>query len=213
MKLINPGYESNTDLDKYGNIIMVNNSLWWDSQSGTCYNGSKNKTTTCDFTSGGLSDTVKNKIATVVWNTGGHDNTSIYPNQIYSYERGNNVIQNPSDGITRNTSWTGKVALIYPSDYGYATDFTKCSKTLNNYYTSPYACSSNDWLFNNFYRWLLTSHSNWVSNVWQGVTNTTCDYSSDFTDSDNGVWPTFYLKSDVMIIDGIGTKDNPYVIE
>ncbi|MGN1342215.1 MAG: hypothetical protein ACI4VL_03185, partial [Bacilli bacterium] len=36
MKLLNPGYESNTDLDSSDTSITVNNSLYYNSGSGTC---------------------------------------------------------------------------------------------------------------------------------------------------------------------------------
>jgi hypothetical protein len=39
MKLLNPGYESNQDLNNSGTTITVNNSLYWTKGSGTCYNG------------------------------------------------------------------------------------------------------------------------------------------------------------------------------
>ena len=54
MKLLNPGYESNQDLNNSGSTITVNNSLYWTKGRGTCYNGESNKNTTCDFTSTGL---------------------------------------------------------------------------------------------------------------------------------------------------------------
>jgi hypothetical protein len=38
MKLLNPGYETNTDLNNSGSSITVNNSLYWTKGSGTCYN-------------------------------------------------------------------------------------------------------------------------------------------------------------------------------
>ena len=44
MRLLNPGYESES----------INNSLYWNRVSGTCHNGDNNATTTCDFTSTGL---------------------------------------------------------------------------------------------------------------------------------------------------------------
>ena len=44
---------------------------------------------------------------------------SLDVNVKYEKERGTIIVSNPSDGITRTTTWTGKIALPYPSDYGY----------------------------------------------------------------------------------------------
>ena len=71
---------------------------------------------------------------------------------------------------TRKLTWTGKVAIPYLSDYGYAADFSLCQKQLNSY--SDAACTSNNWmksiLTNNGANvgWLLTSHSGNVYRAW-----------------------------------------------
>ena len=60
MKLLNPGYESES----------VGGSLYWNNQSGKCYNFNNNVTTSCDFTSTGIKEQLKNLIGDAVWNTG-----------------------------------------------------------------------------------------------------------------------------------------------
>ena len=53
MKLLNPGYDS----------VSVEGSLYYNAKSGTCYNGSKNVTTSCDFTTTGLkNDIIRNAL-------------------------------------------------------------------------------------------------------------------------------------------------------
>ena len=46
MKLLNLGYSDNTDLNSSGTSIKVNNSLYYNAGSGTCYNGESNATKT-----------------------------------------------------------------------------------------------------------------------------------------------------------------------
>ena len=107
MKLLNSGYDSES----------VGGSLYWNAQSGTCFSGRDNATVDCDFTSTGIkNDETRNMIAEVTYNLGGWNDTKIYPNQIYVYERGRTVFSG------RPTTWTGKIAVAYPSDYGYAAD-------------------------------------------------------------------------------------------
>ena len=197
MKLLNPGYENES----------VNNSLWWNSQSGTCYDGYKNKTTTCDFTNIGISDNAKNKIEEVVWNTGGHSTASIYSNEFYNYERGTTLINNPSDGVTRNTTWTGKVALMYPSDYGYATDFGTCTSTLSNYSST---CSSNNWLKGATSQWLFTPNSSVANYAWSVLSGG--HVYNYYVYGAYGLRPVLYLNSDVTIESGNGTGNYPFVV-
>ena len=207
MKLLNPGHESES----------VGGSLYYNSKSGTCYNNSKYATTSCNFTSTGIkNDTTRNMIAETTWNLGGWNTPDIYSNVMYEKERGTTVISNPSDGITRATTWTGKIALPYPSDYGYATDLSKCSQTLVNYdsNTDSYACRSNDWMYSifktNSYNWLLTSHSGYANTAFYVPSTGSVSYGNYRVSYARGVAPVLYLGSDQDIVAGDGSQSNPY---
>ena len=196
MKLLNPGYENDS----------INNSLYWNSQSGTCYYGQNNGTLSCDFTSIGLTNTVKNKIASVTWHLGGFDTNGIYSNAAYTYERGTEHVSNPTDGIARQNTWTGKVGLIYPSDYGYAANFNNCSTTIDSYTSSD--CTSNNWLHINGDYWTISHYLDLISVFPVGGF-----VVSDYADSEfEVVRPVFYLNSEVSIGSGTGTSADPYVL-
>ena len=212
MKLLNPGHESES----------VGGSLYYNSKSKTCYNRNNNATTSCNFTSTGIkNDTTRNMIAETTWNLGGWDTSNIYSNVMYEKERGTTVISNPSDGITRTTTWTGKIALAYPSDYGFATDLSKCSQTLSNYgsSTDSYACRNNDWMYSiitnsgSGYGWLLTPSS---SDAYVAFNVNSDGYVGSHNDVINyvyieyGVAPVLYLCSDQDIVAGDGSQSNPY---
>ena len=174
-------------------------------------------TITYDFTNTGIkNDTTRNMIAETTWNLGGWGSSNLFSNEMYEKERGTTVISNPIDGITRTTTWTDKIALSYPSDYGYATDLSKCSQTLSNYdsSTDSYACRSNDWMYpilgKSFGGWLLTPNSD-NSDIAFFV------YSSGRVDHNNGhVWyqygvaPVLYLGSNQDIVAGNGSQSSPY---
>ena len=211
MKLLNPGHESES----------VGGSLYYNSKSKTCYNGNNNATTSCNFTNTGIkNDTTRNMIAETTWNLGGWNSTKIYSNVMYEKERGTTTVSNPSDGITRATTWTGKIALPYPSDYGYATDLSKCSQTLFNYSsdTDSYACRSNDWMYSIITNsgknngWLLTPLSGRASiafNVYStGFVNDYYYVSYVYV-----VVPVLYLGSDQDIVSGDGSQSNPYQLK
>ena len=206
MKLLNPGHESES----------VGGSLYYNNKSGTCYNNLNNATTSCNFTSTGIkNDVTRNMIVETTWNLGGWKNSDIYSNEMYEKERGTTVISNPSDGITRTTTWTGKIALPYPSDYGYATDLSKCSQTLVNYdsNTDSYACRSNDWMYSifktNSYNWLLTSHLDYANNAFR-VTSSGFVSNRNYAYGAYGVAPVLYLGSDQDIVAGDGSQSKPY---
>ena len=221
MKLLNPGYESNTDLNNSGTSITVNNSLYYNSGSGTCYSGYTNATTTCDFTSTGIkNDITRSMISDSTWYLGGGSSISIYSNDSLTMERGTNVVipgttcsgTSCNDTVTRTTSWTGKIGLMYPSDYGYATDFTKCSQNLYNYYssTNSYACVSNDWLYNSATQWLLTPDSSDASSAW--YVDSYGDVYRNSVSTVKVVRPVLNLNSELVIESGSGTESDPYRI-
>jgi len=208
MKLLNPGYENNQDLDNNGDAIIANNSLWWNSESGNCYVGFNNETMSCDFSAAGLSDEAKNLIVDNLWYLGGIDydtERESFAKEYYAYERRNNVIQNPSDGIIRTTKWTGKVGLPYPSDYGYATDLSVCTENLYDYDNS---CIGNDWLKKTYY-WTMTPASTLEENIFLVNHGSIFYWNSSVSDYD--VYPVMYLKKDAVIESGTGTKDDPYI--
>ena len=93
---------------------VLNNGAYYNKTSGTC--SSVQDETSCDFTSNGLTEEAKNQIDTITWKLGGPKNGGrVLASTWYTYERG-------IEGYTgRPTAWQGKVGLMYPSDYGYAT--------------------------------------------------------------------------------------------
>ena len=150
-----------------------------------------------------------NYIATARWNLGGATYGSSSLNS-YKEERGTNHISNPSDGISRSNIWEGKVALMYPSDYGYASTDSLCRNNMSSQTNNAYNCQNNNWLFNGTYQWILSARNNsetylfnftnkgWMANV--------------KASSSSSVRPTLYLKSDIVIVGGTGEKTKPYII-
>ena len=220
MKLLNPGYESES----------VGGSLYWNNQSGTCYYSNNNGTTSCNFTSTGIKDKLKTLISDAVWNTGANDcKTYTYSNIItskfYELERSSNTGKICSSGtycndtVARTTTWTGKVGLMYPSDYGYATsggDTTDRATCLNTYLynwsdSSVSDCKNNDWLLSST-QWTLSpgadpSNADIAFRVSSGGgVNTNLAYST------YGFRPVVYLTSNVGVQSGDGSRGNPFIL-
>ena len=159
MKLLNPSNYYTID----SNDNNLGQSLYYNSASGKCYSGQNNATVNCDFTSTGIKNTTRNMIAETTYYLGGWNSSSVYPNEIYEYERGTTVYTGRP-----TTPWTGKIALAYPSDYGYAADLNQCKdKTLYDYDNST--CTSNNWMkaiIAPNYGWLLTPDSGYSHRAW-----------------------------------------------
>ena len=210
MKLLNPSDYYTIDSNDNGN----GQSLYWNRKSGTCFAGQNNATKTCDFTSTGIkNDITRNMISESMWYLRGWNSNSVYSDQIYNYERTTGSVYNET---TRDKSWTGKIALAYPSDYGYAADFGKCQVELSIYNDST--CTSNNWMktiiTNNGGNpgWLLTSHSGYSYYAWLVYSSGNVrDYNYTGTYDAYGAAPVLYLNSNISIKeDTNGTTSNPF---
>ena len=198
MKLLNPGYESEA----------TGGSLYYNSGSGTCYSGSNNATKTCNFTSTGIkNDTTRNLISDTLYYLGGYSSESVYSDQMYGYERGTEVYSG------RPTSWTGKIALPYPSDYGYAANLGSCTVQLGSYDNST--CTSTNWMKNiitnngKVVGRLLTPYSGNSDGAWyvNSLGNVGGNSTTYFA---HRVAPVLYLGSEQGIESGTGTNSDPY---
>ena len=205
MKLLNPSNYYKVD----SNDNNLGQSLYYNSASGKCYSGQNNATVDCDFTSTGIKNAeTRNMIAETTYNLGGWNSNSVYSNQIYEYERGTTVYSG------RPTTWKGKIALAYPSDYGYAADLNQCKdKTLYDY--DNRTCTSNNWMkaiiTNNGSNtgWLLTPYSGDSGNAWTVHSDGYVDYYGNAY-SAIGAAPVLYLSSKLEIESGDGSSSNPY---
>ena len=107
----------------------------------------------------------------------------------------------------RTTTWVGKVGLIYPSDYVYASLNEDCASNIKG---SGSLCSQNNWLHNGNY-WTITSlsNSNYSYLVWRVETDLHVNTYHAYGISN--VRPSVYLSSHVKIIYGNG-DDKPYIL-
>ncbi len=171
-----------------------------------------------DYWTNILSDNAKSMIGDTLWYLGGTSNCTSSTNGLtshfYSYERGTTVYSG------RDTSFVGKVGLMYPSDYGYATsggsttDRNTClNKELYNWKSSDFSdCKNNDWIFNSSIQWTITPHAAGSGNVFYvDSTGYLSDYRAYY--SNLGVRPVVFLKSNIKIVDGDGSSSNPYILQ
>ena len=232
MMMLNPtsylksGYTNSSDIISLGSQQLY-------SKMGSYYNGTKGcspaaiasgasfSCTEVDFTSTGLkNDTTRNAIEEVVWNLGGTSSYDLSSNGLashwYGYERGTTVYTG------RPTTWTGKIGLMYPSDYGYATsggttkDRAAClAKELYNWYGSDFSdCYGNDYLLDMslYVQWTLAPYSAYAYIVFLVYRDGGVGYSYAAYNT-FAVRPALFLKSNIQVDKGTGAKSDQYQLK
>ena len=205
--------------ESLGNIAWdsANTNDWSTASLQTTLNGNYLNGTGSYASTGIKSDTARNMIETVTWKLGGTASFSSASNGLsshfYGYERGTIVYSG------RPTTWSGKVALMYPSDYGYATsggsttNRESClAKELYNWNSSSFSdCKNNDWLYDSSaVLWTLTSRSSYSYYVF--YVNYYGDLGDNYASYGFGVRPSIYLKSNIGISGGTGSSTDPYIL-
>lgn len=227
MMMLNPvdylksGYTNSNDIISYNNQELY-------SKMGSYYNGTKGcrpaeiakggtfNCTEIDFTTNGLkNDNTRNAIENVVWNLGGSSTyNDVTASMFYERERGTTVYSN------RPTNWTGKIGLMYPSDYGYATsggqtrDRATClAKELYHWDSSSESdCKNNDYLFKSSYnQWTLAPRSSRTDDVFGVGSGGDVSYNGAW--DNHGVRPALFLKSSISISGGTGSSTEPYQLK
>ena len=150
----------------------------------------------------------------VLWNLGAPTSAAKIPTlMMYAGERGMQTgklcISGDycNDNVTRTIKWIGKIGLIYPSDYGYASANKECNV---NMYGADSLCSKNNWLHpNNGEYWTISprGYSNLAFAVW--YINSSRQLLAGHADYVLGVRPTLYLSTNIKIIGGNGDNE-PY---
>ena len=187
--------EGQNDYSK-SSLQKILNNYYYNSKN---YSGNSSYT----FTNIGIkNDTTRNIISSNNYYLGGIKlGLNYYANEIYQKERSTEVY----DGNA--TTWTGKIALAYQSDYGYAVDLNKCSKSLNLY--NDTICISNSWISSMFTlnSWFLNPRVDTSSQSSSIVSN---EILLSTVDSKSAIFPTLYLNSELDIKSGTGSSSTPY---
>ena len=165
-----------------------------------------------------LSQDAQNMISESVWYLGGTNSYTTASNGLashwYTYERGTDVYSG------RPTSFVGKIGLMYPSDYGYATsggsevNREAClAKELYNWNSSNYTdCKNNDWLYDSSnYQWTITPHSAYSSDAFFVYADGDL-YGFNVRSDNVAARPVLALASTVQITGGVGTLSDPYIL-
>lgn len=170
------------------------NTIYLNASVGDCVG---HNTPSCNFSTTGLNGEARGLIDNAVYYLGGIDGTSYYnyyADDYYKMEREGNVYDASSA-----TNWTGKVGLLYLSDWAYS--------------ELDFKGGGFNWPLDNVkkFSWIYTltpnlSSSDRVFSVANGV-------NIDTVPTYTIVLPTVYLKSNVKWVSGDGTSENPYILD
>ena len=222
------GESTDADGNEYAGAdlqVYLNKMYYGGDTTVTCYIGRKNATTICPKDSKGnfltINETSKSLIDNHIWNTGAIESKVTDTLSFYSDERGTKTGKICTSGdycndtVIRTTEWTGYVALPYVTDYVYASSESACEidmKTKDS--SNNYICKNNNWINNrSTWTWYLTPSIGSVGadRAWDILYNGSFgDTSTRFNFS---VYPSIYLKNNVIIESGTGTSDNPYILK
>ena len=203
-----------TSSNDYNSSILenlLNNGAYYNSTSGSYYN--YQSMITVNFSNTGLkNDTTRNMLQEVVWNVGGFSSKDKTPASLYDNERGTEINTNHS------YLYIGKLGLMYPSDYGLATNGGNtypretCINNIELSIWSDYSeCYQNDWLYySSDTEWVITprTSSSGTSNFL--LIGGNLHYAS--VDNAYCVRPAAYLSPSVKIIGGDGSVSNPFTL-
>ena len=200
----------------------------------TCYGGQSNTEKTCPKDSKGnfltIDETYKSLIDNHTWNTGaiewGKRTDTL---AFYQAERGTKTGKICANGdycndtVIRTTEWTGYVAIPYVTDWAYASSESICETRLDE----------GDIDFENDIRNMTCRNNNWI-NYGDSMSETTFVLTpSIYSDAayfifsisgdgvvestnvsrDISVFPSIYLKSNVLIESGNGSESDPYILK
>ncbi len=149
-----------------------------------------------------------NKIETVQWNVGGSTKNQL-PKAKESYN------EEWSSTYGAKTKVPAKIGLMYPSDYGFASEpksweyrLYKYNDVKDNEQEENNQNRENNWLFNAIYEWTILRGGT-INAFFVGDTGY---LNSGHVGTVHGVRPVFYLNSSVILSGGDGSYAKPYKV-
>ena len=192
-------YSASSPLTWMGsNIQNLLNSCYLGKKSSCddyCYSYQASAKGTCDYSSDGIdtADYYGKMVEDVYFNVGAGDSTYKTATNYYTQE------------IATHATNTSKIGLMYASDWGYAIeDFTEVLGSSGR----PQKSSEKNWLMSNGDEWTMSAYSSSYPLNAYGV-----GYLGNASASNGySIRPVLYLKSNVYVVSGTGTKVDPYRI-
>ena len=178
------------------------NDYYYEGKTITCHSEASgaakatNATITCPDINK-INDSAKSMIQNTMWNLGSNASGTKPVNELYTKERGTQVYNGHA------TTSNDYIGLIYPSDYVFASTDESCSQD-----SFSRTCGNNNWLFKGVWYWTISPSSSRDNSVF--YVGSGGYLVSNYALCRVGVRPSLYLKSDIEIVSGSGTKDDMF---
>jgi len=168
-------------------------------KSGHCYSYSSTAQGNCDYREIGLDEYSRKKIMPVQWAIGTYKSSNTpanhYTNEIKTYT-------DVTNGIN--------IGLMSVSDFGYGALASDCARTktlaADSYNTAK--CAGTNWLFGKGVDWTIspytTANASFISNG--HISNSAANVGLV-------IRPVVYLDPSILVIDGSGKANDPYIIK
>ncbi len=153
------------------------------------------------------------------WYLGAYNSRSgVSAATLYTYERNNYLTLNHgsscgtncNDTVTRTSTWDGKVALPYVSDFGFAAINNGISNCSDDLSISDNCSKTYNWMSKQAWQWTLTPY---YENLNAAIVYTWFSSANiAHAGFDISIRPTLYLTTNTLITSGTGTSSNPYQI-
>lgn len=179
---------------------LLNTGAYYNRTTAYSADNCSSNNASCNYSSNGLTSEAKNLVTETKWYlgnvTGGKTLSETYKaERSVSIHTGNSQI------------WNGKVALIYPSDYMYASSTNYTSSTLS----SNTSWKNNNWLFTSADSWSLSPRSDNASYISTFVADGNINYSN--ANALVNTRPALYLSSSAILKgNGDGSLEHPFEI-
>ena len=186
----------------YLSTSLSANANWYNGSDNSLGDGNFNK----DYV---LKASTQELIGEAIWYMGGIKGPRRALADAYAAERGEQVkictseTSGCNDNVERIYTWIGKVGLIYPSDFGYASGNSNCATNIT--FTTHY-CVDN-WMKD--YGWTFTPDPAGLNGYAVWYVRTTSDVNYGPASARNHVRPSIYLIPGIQI-KGSGTTSDPY---
>ena len=157
-----------------------------------------------------LGNSWNSMIEDTTWNLGGMESLSNTAKGFYIGERNNSGFgSNPTTYGPENANDNStKIGLMYVSDYGYGAYPDAWATKLGSY--ASLTIRDNNWLYMGLCEWTIASNSLDSYRVFYlEAYGYLANYPANHIYS---VRPAFYLKPNILYVEGNGTKNNPYRI-
>ena len=179
---------------------LLNTGAYYNRTTADTADNCSNDASTCDYRTSGLTDEAKNLITETKWYLGNVDSDTSLSSS-YTSERSTSIHSGNAQ------FWDGKIGLIYPSDYMYASSTNYTTSTLS----SDTSWKDNNWLYTEINSWFISPRSDNTAYITASVANGNVNYGD--ANILVNTRPSLYLNSSTILIgNGDGTINHPYMV-